>query len=84
MKKVILNIVAASMICFNYACNTDNTPKAKEVKPVEPVESAEPIVLTLSQGGKVDATFNISFLYMIKEKSTGAILLIGRMDEPKE
>jgi len=27
---------------------------------------------------------NRPFLYLIKEKSTGAILFIGRMDEPKE
>ena len=27
---------------------------------------------------------NCPFLYLIKEKSTGAILFIGRMDEPKE
>jgi len=27
---------------------------------------------------------NRPFLYLIKEKSTGVILFIGRMDEPKE
>ena len=80
MKRVILNIVAASMICFIYACNTDDAPETKDVnieeppvelEPVEtePVEPAEPIVLTLRQAEIVAAdnrfTFNI-----FKEVST--------------
>ena len=41
---------------------------------------------TSSGGGNMSIPFfaNRPFLYLIKEKSTGAILFIGRMDEPKE
>jgi len=41
------------------------------------------IVVTISDK-PVPFFANRPFLYLIKEKSTGAILFIGRMDEPKE
>ena len=59
MKKVILNIVAASMICFVYACSSESEPEIV----ICSVPNAEPIELTSMQGKKVDAdnrfTFNI-------------------------
>ena len=47
MKTIILYVVTVSMICCNYACNKDDTPK--DVKPVEPIE------LTVKQNDKVTA-----------------------------
>jgi serpin B len=43
-------------------------------------------IYTESGGSGSSSSFiaNRPFLYMIKEKSTGTILFIGRMDEPKE
>ena len=53
MKKVILYAIAASIICCNYSCNKDNTPK--DVKPFEPIE------LTVKQAEKVNADNRFSF-----------------------
>jgi len=54
----------------------------------EGTEAAAVTVITIatSAGPGTPVTFfaNRPFLYLIKEKSTGAILFIGRMDEPKE
>ena len=53
----------------------------------EGTEAAAVTVIEISECyGCFDGQFNANrpFLYLIKEKSTGAILFIGRMDEPKE
>jgi len=42
------------------------------------------IMATSTAGSETSFFANRPFLYLIKEKSTGAILFIGRMDEPKE
>jgi len=42
------------------------------------------VIFTSGTGGPVPFFANRPFLYLIKEKSTGAILFIGQMDEPKE
>ena len=54
----------------------------------EGTEAAAVTVIAMdgASPGYVPPSFiaNRPFLYLIKEKSTGAILFIGRMDEPKE
>ena len=51
-------------------------------------EAAAVTVIELNRTDTHDGPFsfyaNRPFLYLIKEKSTGAILFIGRMDDPKE
>ena len=42
------------------------------------------VIATSGTGGPQPFIANRPFLYLIKEKSTGVILFIGRMDEPKE
>jgi serpin B len=44
------------------------------------------VTASMSAGPSTPVQFfaNRPFLYLIKEKSTGAILFIGRMDEPTE
>jgi serpin B len=44
----------------------------------------EMFVTSIGGGGAIPFIANRPFLYLIKEKSTGAILFIGRMDEPVE
>jgi serpin B len=53
MKKVILFAVTASLICCNFSCNKENTPK--DVTPFEPIE------LTAKQTKKADADNRFSF-----------------------
>ena len=51
----------------------------------EGTEAAAVTVIGISADSAPPSFFaNRPFLYLIKEKSTGAILFIGRMDEPKE
>jgi len=52
----------------------------------EGTEAAAVTVIVMIESAPMNVSFfaNRPFLYLIKEKSTGAILFIGRMDEPKE
>jgi serpin B len=52
----------------------------------EGAEAAAVTVIEISTTGNTTRLFiaNRPFLYLIKEKSTGTILFIGRMDDPNE
>jgi len=65
MKRLILYAVAASMICCNYSCNKEETPK--NVEPFEPIE------LTVKQGEKADADNRFAFnIFREVSKESGA------------
>ena len=60
MKKIILYLVTAGLICCNYACNKDD--------PSKNIQLAKPIDLTLKQGEKTNADNRFAFS-MFKEIS---------------
>ena len=64
MKKVVLYVVAASMVFWNYACNKEDVQK--DVKPFEPID------LTVKQTKKADAD-NRFALNMFREVSSFSI-----------
>ena len=89
----VKNVGMQRIFCGGFANISDVFLAVSEIKQKtfvqvneEGTEAAAVTVISMYLSAPLTTPFfaNRPFLYLIKERSTGAILFIGRMDEPKE